>query len=455
MDCMMFVCLVGKNLSYRKECLVMKLGAAWRSGLALRASRWLISLLLAIVVMSAASGAYAAEDWVGSWMAAPQPAMPGAVGHYQAQTLRLIVRASAGGSEVRVRLSNLYGDGPLIIGTAHIARRAKGADIDPASDRVLTFGGHASVQVPAHATVLSDPVKLEVPALTMLSVSLYLPKDTVASTVHILAQQTSYVSRAGDASAATHFPVARKIGMWPFLAAVEVTAPMPAYAVVAFGDSMVDGDGSTADANARWPDVLAGRLQQAGKNVAVLNAGLIGNRLLHGSPVGSPFGSALGEAGVARFTRDALDQSGAKVVIVRIGGNDLGFLHALAPAGESVNADDLIAGYRQLIAAGHQRGMAMIGTTIPPFENAALPGYATPAKDAVRQQVNAWIRHSGAFDAVLDFDQILRDPSHPARLLPAYDSGDHLHPNDIGYRAVASALSLALLDKLVSGNTSR
>jgi lysophospholipase L1-like esterase len=182
----------------------------------------------------------------------------------------------------------------------------------------------------------------------------------------------------------------------------------------------------------------------------VLNEGLIGNRLLHDSPRGSQFGAALGEAGLARFQRDALDQPGARVVIVRIGGNDLGFLNGLAPSSETVDADDLIAGYRRLIALAHQHGLGIIGTTIPPFESVEVPGYSTPAKDVMRQHINSWIRDGGEFDAVLDFDKILRDPSHPARLLPAHDSGDHLHPNDAGYALIAAALPLATLDKLAS-----
>jgi lysophospholipase L1-like esterase len=178
----------------------------------------------------------------------------------------------------------------------------------------------------------------------------------------------------------------------------------------------------------------------------VLNAGLIGNHLLHGSPGGREFGAALGAAGFARFSRDALDQAGAKLVIARIGSNDLDFARALAPASEALRASDLIAGYRRLIALAHQHGLGIVGTTIPPFEGvAAIPGYATPEKEATRQQVNAWIRQSGEFDAVLDFDQMLRDPARPSRLLPAYDSGDHLHPNDAGYRAIAAALPLATL----------
>jgi lysophospholipase L1-like esterase len=407
-------------------------------------------LLAAALLVGVASGdpSRMQANWVGTWSAAPQPPLPGPLDDYHGQSLRLIVHGSAGGSQVRIRLSNLYGDTALTIGAAHIALRASRADIDPASDRALTFGGRASVTVPAHATVQSDPVRLAIPALADVAVSLYLPKGAAATTVHVLAMQTSYVSHAGDDTAAAHFPVARTIDMWPFLTGVDVLTAPPTYAVTAFGDSTVDGDGSTVDANQRWPDALAARLQRAGRQVAVLNAGLIGNRLLHGSP-GGQFGTALGEAGVERFSRDVLGQVGVKVVIVRIGNNDIGFLHALAPPSESLSADDMITGYRRLIALAHQHGLGIIGTTIPPFENVTvIPGYSTPAKNALRQQINTWIRQGGGFDAVLDVDQILRDPSHPSRLLPAYDSGDHLHPNDAGYRAIASALSLETLDKL-------
>jgi lysophospholipase L1-like esterase len=293
-------------------------------------------------------------------------------------------------------------------------------------------------------------VRVAITPLSDLSVSLYLPKATSATTLHILAQQTSYVSQPGNAVADAHFPVARRLDMWPFLSGIDVEATPPLFAVAAFGDSTVDGDGSTPDANQRWPDALAARLQQASKHVAVLNAGLIGNRLLRDSPRGTPYGQALGEAGLTRFSRDALDQPGVTVVIVRMGSNDIGFVHALDPSGETVDANALIAGYRRLIALAHQHGVGIIGTTIPPFENASLPGYSTPAKEAIRQQVNAWIRQDQAFDALLDADQILRDPSHPARLLASLDSGDHLHPNDAGYRALAQALPLETLERLAN-----
>ena len=417
----------------------------------------LYRLALALMVIGLPVGVTCAEvaqsdtGWVSTWIASPQPPMPDAVDRYRAQTLRLIVHTSTGGAQVRIRLSNLYGDTPLVIGAARIARRTMGADIDPEHDRPMTFEGHTSVVVPAHATVLSDPAPLEIAPMTDLSVSLYLPKGADATTTHILAQQTSYVSRPGDSTAASHFPVARRIHTWPFLTGVDVAATPPTFAIVVFGDSGVDGDGSTADANRRWSDALAARLQHNGRNVAVLNAGLIGNRLLRGSPGGKPYGAALGEAGTVRFSRDALDQAGAKVVIVRMGSNDIGFPHTLAPPSESVDAADLIAGYRRLIAMAHQHGACIVGTTVPPSENADIPGYSTPAKENIRRQINEWVRHSGEFDAVLDADEVLRDPSHPTRILSAYDSGDHLHPNDAGYYALASALPLETLVALASG----
>ncbi|WP_198670230.1 SGNH/GDSL hydrolase family protein [Dyella sp. C9] len=374
-----------------------------------------------------------------------QPPLPGALDHVDAQSLRLIVHASAAGSQVRIRLSNLYGDTPLSIGAARIALPTDGADIDRESDHALAFAGKHSVVIPPHATVVSDPVAMQVPALADLAISLYLPEATPVTSLHILAQQTGYVSRPGDATAAAHYPTARKIDAWPFLTGVDVLAVPAAFAVLAFGDSTVDGDGSTADANHRWPDALAKRLQASGRNVAVLNAGLIGNRLLYGSPGVPPFGKALGEAGVDRFSRDVIGQPGVKVVILRIGGNDIGFSHGVAKPAESVNAAALIAGYRRLTALAHQHGLRVLGTTIPPFEGTTLPGYWTPAKEVTRRQVNDWLRQSRDFDGMVDFDTIVRDPAHPSRLLPAFDSGDHLHPNDAGYRAEAAAIPLEII----------
>lgn len=264
----------------------------------------------------------------------------------------------------------------------------------------------------------------------------------------MLALQTSYISPAtGDFTASAKFVGVATTQSWPFLSAVEVEVAPPASAIVAFGDSLIDGDGSSAGQNARWPDVFARRLHEVHVQMGVLNQGLIGNRLLRDSPEQSKqdFGSAFGEAGLKRFERDALTQQGVAYAIVRIGTNDIAFPGTFAPATEAVTAQQLIAGYGQLAAQARKRGIRIIATTLSPFEGATLAaGFHTPAKEAVRQQVNAWLRSSRAFDAVVDFDAVLRDRTHPARLLPQYDSGDHLHPNDAGHGAMANAIPLTL-----------
>jgi lysophospholipase L1-like esterase len=354
------------------------------------------------------------------------------------------------GSMVRIKISNLFGDRPLRIGGAHIARRASAADIDSTTDRALRFAGRQSTTVPPRSVVMSDPVRIAVPALSDLAVSIFLPTNTAATTSHFLAQQVSYVSpETGDSTAAVKFPVAKTITSWPFLTGVDVMAPPHAAVIVAFGDSTVDGDGITPDSNHRWPDILAVRLQDGGGSAAgVLNEGLIGNRLLHDSPdeVAKQFGAALGQAGIARFARDALGQAGVHCVIVRLGINDIGFPGALTPATSQVTAEQLVVGYRQLIAEARKKGIRIVGTTLSPFEGAEVfPLYYTPEKEVVRQEINAWIRRSGEFDAVIDLDAVLRDPGHPSRLLPDYDSGDHLHTNDVGYAAAAKAIPLELL----------
>jgi lysophospholipase L1-like esterase len=371
--------------------------------------------------------------------------------------LRLIVHTSSGGKEVRVKISNTYGDQPLMIGAAHIARQASAADIDPASDRALTFQGHPSTTVPAQAIVVSDPVDIDVPALSDLAISLFLPQATEAKTSHAMAKQTSYVSpETGDSTGAVKFPVAKAIHSWPFLTGVDVAASPRGGAIVAFGSSLTDGDGTTSDTNRRWPDVLAERLQKApGRRaeVGVLNEGIIGNRLLYDSPkqADNPFGAALGESGLSRFERDVLAQAGVKYVIVGLGINDIAFpAFPFTPPSEKVGPEEIIAGYRQLIARAHKRGIRVIGTTNPPFENSAFTKPAvtfyTPEREAVRQKVNEWILKSGEFDAVIDFDEVLRDPNHPTQLLPAYDSGDHLHPNDAGCIAEGNAIPLSLFE---------
>lgn len=396
-----------------------------------------------------------AKQWIGTWATAAQPFLPTSFQIYRNQSLRLIVHTSARGTKVRIKLSNTYGDEPLVIGAAHIAHRTAAAEIDPHSDRMLKFHGKSSTTVAAGSIGVSDPVELNVPALSDLAISLFLPQRTEARTSHSLAKQTSYVSpETGDSTAVVKFPVAKAIHSWPFLTGVDVEASPGAAAIVAFGSSLTDGDGTTVDTNGRWPDVLAERLQEGagGKaEIGVLNEGIIGNRLLYDSPKGAenPFGAGLGQAGLARFERDVLAQAGVRYVIVGLGINDILFpTFPFTPPSEKVSAEDIFSGYRQLITRGHRKGIRVIGTTNPPFENSAFEGlvtaFYTPEREAVRQKVNDWIRSSGEFDAVIDFDEVLRDPSHLTQLLPAYDSGDHLHPNNAGCVAEGNAIPLVL-----------
>jgi lysophospholipase L1-like esterase len=421
---------------------------------------WILGGLVgACAAQSTTGAAESATYWVGTWTTAAQPAFPGALQRYDDRTLRLVVHASIGGEQVRVRLSNAYGRAPLHIATLHVALREHGANIVRDTDRALTFGGGRGVVVAPGTSVASDPVALSVPALSDVVISFRATGRVEANTVHALAQQTGWVSRDRiDATASEKFPRSRQIDDLPFLAGVDVGTTQPSAAIVMFGDSWVDGDGSTPDANARWTDALAARLQRAGgecAHIAVLNQGLIGNRLLHDSPARHAsnvpdFGHALGESGLARFDRDVLRQPGVRAVILHLGTNDIGFDGGVAPPDEAVSADALIAGFRQLATRARRAGLRVVGSTLTPVEGVTLlPNYDTPTKEALRQEVNTWIREGGAFDGVIDVDRVVRDPTRPTRLLPELASKDHLHPNDAGYAAVASAVPLDICNGLL------
>jgi lysophospholipase L1-like esterase len=416
---------------------------------------------LTVIITLAASALPAAEPvhWIGTWATAPQPARPAGAQTFRNQTLRLIVHTSAGGKTLRIRLSNVYGEQPVMIGRARVARRASGPNIDPATDRSVTFGGQTAVTIAARSAVVSDPVDLEVPPLSDLSISLFFPQAAVASTSHALAKQTNYVSaETGDATAEASFSVARTTATWPFLTGVDVTSSAHGVSIVALGSSTTDGDGSTTDANRRWPDVLAERLQHAEKavDVGVLNEGIIGNRLLFDSPrtPGNPFGPLLGEAGLARFERDVLDQPGVRFVIVCLGVNDILFpAFPFTPANETVTAAAIIDGYRQLVARAHAKGVRVIGSTIPPFEGATFDAaglkltLSTPEREAERAAVNEWIRGTGHFDGLIDFDAAVRDSARPARLRPEFAAPDLLHVNDAGNVAQGSVVPLSLFEQ--------
>ncbi len=379
------------------------------------------------------------RHWVATWQGSPQgfdplfasllPVQPS----YNNQTLREIVHISIGGPKIRLRLTNSYGTQSLAIGAVHVARATEGSTIRGSTDRTVTFGGEGGIAIPPGAVAVSDPLDLSVPALADLAVSIYVPQHTGPATQHSLGLQTSYVT-SGDATGAAGFPLgsATTILTRPFLSNVEVLGVSRAVSVVTLGDSITDGYNSTLDADARWPDQLARVLVTAyGNKVGVSNAGISANRVLN---------DAVGPNALARFDRDVLTQAGVRYVTVLEGINDLRFSVAIA-ANQEVSAQQVIGGYRQLIARAHERGLAIYGCTLTPFKGA---DYYSEAVEAKRGAINAFIRSSGEFDAVIDFDQVVRDPQDPLAILPAYDSGDHLHPSDAGYAAMGTSIDPAL-----------
>jgi lysophospholipase L1-like esterase len=393
------------------------------------------SLVTAAVLVSALS-----TPWQATWFAAPQPAwdrtfilptnLPATL---SGQTVREIVRTSVGGKQVRVQFSNRYGATPLTIGAVSIALAGKGGATVAGSSQEVLFNGRPSVVVPPGAPVVSDPVDFPVAPLTRLAVSTHFPLPTPVTTFHWGDQQTALIG-TGNIMQLTKFENATELKGRAFLAGVLVDAAPGTRTVIAFGDSITDGNGSTPDANRRWPDALAQRL--AGRGVAVINAGISGARLLQ---------DKMGANALARFEQDVLGQPGPKTVIVMLGINDIGWPGSpFAPHDPAITAAEVIAGYQQLLTLARVHQVRMVGVTLTPFEGALggtpFEGHFSAAKDAVRQAVNHWVRTAGAFDAVVDADAVLRDPHRPARLLPAYDSGDHLHPGDAGYRALAGAI---------------
>ncbi|MEU0385523.1 SGNH/GDSL hydrolase family protein [Streptomyces chartreusis] len=374
----------------------------------------------------------ATRGWTGSW--ATSTGGQSAVGPWTDRTLRLVVHTSAGGSRVRVRFDNTFAAAPVRIGSATVAVQASGAAAR-GTPVPLSFGGAKGVEIPAGAQGYSDPLGFAVPADANLLVSFHLPGTVAAAPVHRLAQQRSYVSgpgdHAADGSAAAYGSV---ISSWPLLAGVDVSGGPGS--VVLLGDSITDGDKSTVDANRRWPDVLAGRLltQGAVPRFGVLNQGISGNRVVTDRYPGD--GVSTDTAGVSalhRFDRDVLAQPSARTAVVFEGVNDMRW---------GTSAEQVIAGLRELAARGHARGVRMLAATILPCEGEAR---CTAAVDAERVAVNEWIRDGGVFDGVLDFDAVVRDPQRPSRILPAYDSGDHLHPGDAGLAALADSVDLRLL----------
>jgi lysophospholipase L1-like esterase len=410
-----------------------------------------LGLALAIGWLSVlASGDDGPHRWVTTWTtanaASDQPTA------FSNQTIREIVHTTIGGSAIRIRLSNTFGTRAIRLDAAFIGLQKDGAALVPRSNRQVTFGGSRSIAIPEGAEVLSDPISLSVGSEQNLAISLFTAGETGPATVHGSAFQTNYVSGAGDFAAeegANAFAMAtgsvatgsKTTGSWYFLSAVEVLAPADVKgAVVALGDSITDGASSRPGKNERWTDVLARRLLDGHTKIAVLNAGIGGNRVLTSSP-------CWGQNALARLGRDVLAQTGIEAVILFEGTNDIG--QPDAPARDTnpcrsrtqVTADEIIAGYQQIIARTHARGLKIFGATILPYQGI---GAWTTTGEAKRVAVNQWIRTSRAFDGVIDFDAALRDPATPSRMAPQYDSGDHLHPGPAGHEAMGNAVDLAL-----------
>jgi lysophospholipase L1-like esterase len=407
----------------------------WRSTAPSRLA--LLLFCLCAISGSITSAATPPDHWVGTWAASPYAAANQSNQFGSADTtLREIVHVSLGGSTVRVVLSNEFGLDPLTIGAAQIAlsNASDSSDIDLASASAVTFGGRPSVTIPPGAMVVSDPASLKFPAFADLAVSLFLPAQTIQQiSQHSFADQTSYTA-PGKVVTAKTLESPTEISNWPFLKGVDVLTTGNSAAIVAFGDSITDGALSTRNANARWPDILARRLQSDKKTatLGVLNEGIGGNRILH---------DTTGPNALARFDRDVIAQAGVKYLIIMESINDIG--HATDPNKpyDVVTAEGLIVGLAQLATRAHTHGIKVIGATLTPFVGAK---YQSPEGEAMRQAINQWIRTSPQLDGVIDFDKVTTDPTHPGMFLPLDDSGDHLHPGDAGYKAMADSIDLKL-----------
>lgn len=404
-------------------------------------------LLCGALVWIGLTTACAAADWVRSWGAAPLPPsaamgpLPGTPS-FDNQTIRQTVRISIGGRQVRIRFSNEYGAKPLVIGRARIALADEQGNPVPGTERDVLFSGSASATIPAAAPYVSDPVDLPVKALSFLSISIYLPQATGPCTCHSTGMQHAFVSDAGDFTDKPFTPK-ETVQLRAFISGVDVHTATGARSVVVLGDSISDGIGSTMDANHRWPDLLANQLDAGHGAWGVVNMGISGNQVLS---------DGAGQSALARFDRDVLSVPGVRTVIIFEGVNDLGisYGHFEGPmaaafkasfSGAKASRESMVAGYRQLIARAHSRGLKVIACTITPYEGAS---YYSAEGEAVREAINTWIRTSREADGVIDFDAAMRDPMKPTRIRDGFHAGDHLHGSDAGYRAMAAVIDLSM-----------
>lgn len=400
----------------------------------------LIAILLLCIASLAPTQATAAppDHWVGTWATSPV-ALPNPDSKYGAAetTYREIVHVSIGGDTSRVILTNEFGLDSLTISAASIALRTTGSEIDVATAHPLTFGGRSSVTIPPGALVVSDQTGVKLPPLSDVAVSIVVPAQPIQQvTHHGFANQTSYAA-LGNVAGAKSLDSPTEITNWPFLKGIDVRVGGDGAAIVTFGDSITDGARSTRDANLRWPDVLARRLQADKKTrkLSVLNEGIGGNRVLH---------DVTGPSALARFDRDVLAQAGVKYLVILESINDIG--HAMDPMKpyDVVSADDLIAGLSQLATRAHTHGIKVYGATLTPYVGAK---YASPAGEAMREAVNKWIRNNSVLDGYIDFDKATQDPANPGVFSSTADGGDHLHPGDAGYKAMGESIDLKLFTK--------
>jgi len=389
---------------------------------------------------NSAQAAATADSWGGTWGASPVFPMGQEINN---QTIRQYVRVSCGGNKVRVRFSNETSTQPLVIGSAHLAFAAADGAIKAGTDHKLTFAGQSSIVVPAGAPAVTDAIDLDVPALSTLSISLFVPRWSGLAVVHPSGLQTGYISKTGD------FTADEKIEGSPtkfrfFLTEVDVAAPQKANAtIVAFGDSITDGYGSTVDANKRWPDRLAERLNAGdpSRRFGVIDAGLSGNRILHDAPA-----SMFGPNALARFDRDVLSVPGLTHVIILEGINDIGQATSFGVPEQAVTVEQLKAALQQLYERAHARGVKVIGATLLPFDGTTFANYWTVEGEKKREAINDWLRTTSSIDGLIDFDRAVQDPSRPTWIKTEFDSGDHLHPGDLGYKAMADSIDLKLFE---------
>ncbi len=406
--------------------------------------RSMTSATMAAALIALATAAPASAEWVASWSASPHAPLgtdgPFAAASYDNVTISQILRLSEGGDRLRVRFSNRYGPGPLTLGAARIVRIDDQGEEIAGTSRTLSFGGDSVAVIPRGAPFTSDPVKLAVPSLSRLKVEFYLPKPTGPCTCHLTGDDELAVSPPGDYVGKAFTPVS-KAQFRAFLSVVDVDAPQALGTIVAFGDSITDGVGATAGANHRWPDILANRLQEAGKHWAVANAAISGNRIL------SP---GMGDSALARFDEDVLSLPNVKYMIIFEGVNDIGNRFGSKGPNQPVipgldqpeiTVEQMIAGYKQLIDRAHERGIKVIGSPIGPYKGAA---YWSEDGEAAREKVNDWILHGGAFDGITRLDTAFADPADPQWMRESYQMGDHLHGSDAGLKAVGDSIDLSL-----------